>query len=146
MKTHYRPDIAVMSEYDGLTVWVEVKPQTDTSAEWAEQVRNAVLGDDARYMFVVVARDYMYFWSRSAWHSPPAVYETEQLLGPIFSAAGAVLERSGDEALTLAMAEWLVRFNLHPRHPSNGPYGSPELVALRRAVEGARVEIEPVAA
>lgn len=146
MKTHYRPDIAVMSEYNGMTAWVEITPQTNTTAEWAGQVRDAVLGEDARYMFVVVARDHMYFWSKSAWQNPPAVFETEDLLGPILSAAGATLERSGDEALTLAMAEWLVRFNLHPRHPSIGPYGSPKLMELRRAVADARVEIEPVAA
>jgi hypothetical protein len=107
-----RYDFAAFDRAGKLTVVVEVKRRTKTSAEWAKHFRRNLMAHGTPppgELFAIVAPDKIYTWrARAAIEAgPDAEIDARAILGPYFERSKAEPERIDPGAFELLVAWWL---------------------------------------
>jgi hypothetical protein len=147
MQSDYTPDLSIVKD-DGTVALVEIKARSNTTSDWADALRRALVGDDlaGRY-FLLVARDNTFLWSDEDGTHLPSVFQSNDLFGPILGRARVSLDSASEETLALALSEWLLEFTLNPLSRENGL--SPDesvLVDFGRRVRNGTIVREPISA
>ena len=107
-----RYDFAAYNRAGKLTVVVEAKRRTKTSAAWATTFRRNLMAHGTpppRELFAIVAPDKIYTWRAGAPMDavPDAEIDAREILAPYFERSKAEPERIDPGAFELLVAWWL---------------------------------------
>lgn len=135
-------DVVVYDEIGQLLLFAEARAMAETTEEWAVEVRQEVLATTKKFVpryFIVVARDFTYFWLTAvpADALPYAKIPTDDLFHPYFSSTGTSASTIPYGSMDLLVGIWLQELTeQNPRALEALPPG----FELAEAVENGRIE------